>query len=321
MSKKGKSVMGLLVTDAYSAFVVKARSFVERASVLDFYSYSAVNILSAVNIFSPCIEIRGGKMKLRATDDVHVAITGWGNIVINGVQKKVWKVFHLTRGHEIELVAKPYSILYLNLVGGMKLSDVKSSGKIRGECEILPSSKYSFEETDRVKRALTIPESYIPDLNGDRKLVKVISEENVRISGEATVVGKAFEREYILKRESLLEEITPTEYSQGGAGSLLIKDKGHLSVPLVHVNEEMPLLGRLSPPSLDLLARVPERDRISIMFTGTQAEEWEVYNYIKKIMKLQKIIKAAKEAAQRGAKLLKLKINGKIFDAWIEELE
>jgi len=101
--------------------------------------------------------------------------------------------------------------------------------------------------------------------------------------------------------------------------SLTSSPEGLLEVPLLSSPGES--IGKFDPLSIDVLTRLPEKSMLTIEVVSSTYEKDFLEKYLAQIERVSRIIRKAKEAALRGASFLKLKINGEIFDVWIEELD
>lgn len=314
--------MAIEILDSSKTLIVKAKNYFERGLVLDMYSYAAANMLACTQVFAPAIEIRGGRVILRALENAYVSITGWGEALLNRVKAPLWKTLKLRKGDVLEIRAPPHSVSYVTVLGGLKVDGNGFNRWIEPGLELTCLEYIDEDYIDKIHAALYVPEKYIPTCTSDGLAIKVAPFIAERGVSQAVLISKVLEKEYILRQDkiSTLNGHEVVEEHRASPGTLALKNEKMFSIPLVNLKYKLPLIGEIAPASLDTLARIPQNRRIKIIFTGRNLLKDDILSYMRRIRKLRKLLEAAKQAAERGAKLFKLKVNGILYDIWIEEL-
>ncbi|RLE62216.1 MAG: hypothetical protein DRN53_04380, partial [Thermoprotei archaeon] len=294
------------VTDAENALVIKARGLLSRRNILDLYSYVASNLISLNNLNSPAIELRGGILRLQALDEGFISITGYGNIIVNEEIYGNWITIPVGPQDDIIVRSKPNSVAYINIVGGIPTE--LEGAELKCGTKLKESKSYNNEEVYKILSALQVPESMRPHTGGEEIHIASSSTKNNYNNAIKAILLKGKDY-YLLKVKTL----PPLDGIIVEAEPPVVKIDEGVLIPTLSNNHEGELCGWIPTDDMDRLARLDNSCQVNIKLCSESYAMKKCSKYMDKILWLKKAIEASIDAAKRGAKALRVKINGRAY--------
>ncbi|OYT62206.1 MAG: hypothetical protein B6U69_02245 [Thermofilum sp. ex4484_15] len=312
--------MGFKVLRAFRSYEVVGGEVLNGGRVMDFYSYAANNIIARNPPLSPSVEVRGGWIELLTLEPLLISVGGVGKLIVNGKEVPLWRAYLLSESMIVRLEARGDSVAYLTVHGGLA-PEGEEVPIARGSSLIPLNPHYTLRELKECLPALYLPERYLPR---DRGVLEFVPLDGVWERGffadKYTLARKLLRRGYLLIASSPSKPLEISEEEYFRPGSLAVRGRGEVLVPLSPTEGKFPKLGELTPESMDYLARLTLRAPIKLKPISLDDGESRISSYTSKLAKVEKVISAAMEAVKRGAKKLKVRVKGKLYEVWIEEL-
>ncbi|MCD6096288.1 MAG: hypothetical protein J7J99_06995 [Thermoprotei archaeon] len=306
----------LKVTNAHNAFLVQDSFDYDRV-VVDSISYATANILAGNREDSPAIEILNGYIEFTSSKPALIAVTGLASVMVNNKREKPWQLIPVAPNSKIRIETLSSSVAYISFPESISHSGGRRQIEVGFTIDI--HEERILELLDELP-ARRIPSHCIP--NPLRK---------VEISAELLLSGKGK-----LPKLFVIQDKDPHSISMTPIGNLSLSlsrvpdvdpkiGSMVVSNPNVHVitnpsSANSPIIAEIGPLSLSALARAPDNAIVKVNYSrSSEVKSKEIIKEVELIDKIKAIIANARNALQRGAKLVRVKIKEKIFEVWVEE--
>ena len=307
--------MPLEIMESMGSYVVSETNVLKRKEVLDLYSYLISNILSGNSLNSFSIEIRGGRLKVKALDDMVISVSGFGYIEANKKIINGWRAFFVKRDGIVSVKTFKDSVAYVGISGGIK----KNKKKLY-ENDIIDEGYYPLEDIIKELPARFIPEHLVPKRTFNK--IEIYSTLKVFPKKFRGIIKKNLERRrHILVPFLRSNQDFSFQINQDVIGIPVSYLGDYISISFDHSPKEN-YIGALNSKSFDDLSRAPQNSYINIVIKNDPLYKSveDSLKYSRQISRIRDIIERAIEAVKRGAKALKMMVNGKVYIAWIEEI-
>ena len=311
--------MALKVLRAFRSYEAVGGEVLEGRRVMDFYSYAAINIVARNPPLAPSVEVRGGYLEALALEPTLISAGGMGRLTIDGREVPMWNAYLVGRSALVRLEAREDSVAYLTVHGGVA---VEVGPVSRGSRLDPMNPTYTLKELRELLPALHLPERYVP---GEARVLEFVPPWGAWTGDgcldRLTLAKKTPESGYLLVPAREPPELGYPEEGPFRPGSLALMAREGILVPLSFVEGSFLKLGELTPHSMDSLARLRPNTPVGLKPLDTREGEGRFKEYLSKLSRIERVISAAIEAVMRGARRLKIKVKGKLYEVWIEELK
>ncbi len=309
--------MTLKVLEASSARLIKDGF---STKVFDFVSYYASNILVGNEWDVTAVEVANGELVLKALEDSVVAVTGRGRLFVNDREMPLWQALPMPKGARLRLVSERECAIYLGVAGGFMGEDGVAPG---ATLEYGPSRltiKELMEEVParRIPERVVREEIYRRELkavvpNGDAQMTRLLSREKF------VLAGKKLGRIAVLKPLNGFFRMVPVSTRDRPRSGSLVVNSGRVLVTYDGLTTEQPVFGMLNAGELEKISRLKIGEMVKIRaFSSLKTSV--INEYIVLVEKISRCVAGAVEALRRGAKLVRVAANGRVFEAWVEEI-
>ena len=306
----------LKVTNAHNAFLVQDSFDYDRV-VVDSISYATANILAGNREDSPAIEVLNGYIEFSSSKPALMAVTGLASIIVNNKKEKPWQLIPIAPNSKVRIETLGSSVAYISFPQG--ISHLGGRRQIETGFTIDVHEKRILELLDELP-ARRIPSHCIPT-----------PLRKVEISAELLLDEKGKLPKLFVIRDKNPHGISMTPIGNLALSLSRIPDVDPkigsmvVSNPDVHVianpnSANSPIIAEIGPLSLGALARAPDNAIVKVNYSrDSEIKSKEIVREVELIDRIKAIITNARNALQRGAKLVRVKIKEKIFEVWVEE--
>lgn len=315
--------MGLQITNALNAYIVKEDSYIERSYVLDFFSYYSANALVDNDELS-AIELINGELRGVALSDILIAVTGKSENIefrIDKVKAPLWQTIYVPKESEIEVKCKKQSVAYLAIKGLVVENNLVKKALNKEVLQVAYAPKESIVNELPARR---IPAHIIHEYFNTP--LRVIFNHGGM--DKRRILFKV-ERKELLKGivlnclEELTGKIKPQRLKYGALkiGSCIKTLSGKLFVTLNHVTVDGCLIAKIHPCDVDKLVNLNEGDIVEARVIDRKAYNTVFEHYNNFLQRIKSCIRASINALKRGAKLVRVKLGSKVYELWVEEIK
>ena len=306
----------IIVKRTSNAFLVREDS--SRKFSLNYFSYCVGNVIAGNSWHEASLELWEGVHEIYFSKPCLICLTGFGSALIkgngngDGGRVDFWRLTAIPGRSLVEVYSR--GVVYLSVTGGL---DFAVQGKRRvdvGEGLRIRACDFSgiLEE---------VPARYVPR--------DYVEEYSVKVSGNVFVGGSVRGTVRVEDVKPLgVVRLKPLNVKVGGgrvkgddnAGKSLLYDcDDGLIVDFVG-QEDSEVRGIVDRVSLDAVSM--SRGGI-VNITPSRREDLAVRERFvdKVISRIERMIVLACEALRRGAVKVRVRLKGRVYEAWIEELE
>jgi len=303
----------IIVKRTSNAFLVREDS--SRKFSLNYFSYCVGNVIAGNNWHETSLELWKGVHEIYFSKPCLICLTGFGSAIIkgkgNGGKVDFWRLTAIPGRSLVEVYSR--GVVYLSVTGGLNFA-------VQGKRRINVGEELRVKACDLSGILEEVPARYVPK--------GYVEEYNVKIKGNVLAngnIGGAVKVEDakplgVVKLKPLNVKVNGMRQEMNGGKSLLYNnDDGSLLVDYIGQEDYEPkaMLDRLSLDSIS----ISQGNIVTIMPSRREDIIIREKFIDKVISRIERMITLACEALKRGAVKIKVMLNSRIYEAWVEELE